>query len=113
VVAVSLKNFLPVYLDGLIPPELACGGESPDPESAWWTFKALQDVASGDPVRLTPRVREAFAPLEEQLEAARADAETRAAAANPDARAAVLTQFMAHWVREALDLARQLRERIA
>ena len=48
--------FLPVYLDGALPVALARGGAEPDASSAWWTFKQLQDAASVDPQRLTPRV---------------------------------------------------------
>jgi dipeptidase len=104
--------FLPVYLDGLLPPELARGGPSPDPDSAWWTFKALQDAVMRDPQHFTPLVREAWAPFESKLEVERRDAEARArGCADPDQAAAILGELMARATREALERARELRER--
>jgi dipeptidase len=106
--------FLPVYLDAILPPELARGGSAPDPESAWWTFKALQDAVLRDPLRLTPLVREAWAAFESKLEAERLDAEARARASrDPDLAAAILGEFMARATREAMTRARELGERVA
>ncbi|MEE8474541.1 MAG: C69 family dipeptidase, partial [Myxococcota bacterium] len=40
--------FLPVYLEGVLPPALARGGEETDSDSLWWILKHLQDAASAD-----------------------------------------------------------------
>ncbi len=105
--------FLPVYLDGPIAPELARGGAEPDPTSAWWTFKALQDAVSIDPVARTPLVREAFQEWESRIEAERALVEARARAARePDERAAALADFSAWAVTGALERAREVHGRL-
>ncbi len=106
--------FLPVYLEGLVPPELARGGEKPEPDSAWWTFYALQETALADPVAGTLRVRDEWRAFEEWLERERTRAEAEARAARElDRRAELLTQFMARVTDEALTRARALREVLA
>jgi dipeptidase len=109
--------FFPVYLDGVIPAALARGGEAPDPDSAWWVMKGLQDAASADPVRHTPVLREGWADLEERVESERLRAETaarRAAVAGDRDRAAlVVSEFMAATVEQVLKRAEALRASIA
>jgi dipeptidase len=108
--------FLPVYLDGVIPAPLARGGEEPVEDSAWWVLKRLQDAASADPVRHTIALREGWADLEERIEAERGRAEAAArkaaAAGDRDRAAAVVTDFMAATVEQALKRAEFLRSRI-
>ena len=105
--------FLPVYLDGVIPPELARGGESYEGESAWWTFERLQDAASADFAAHTPPLRAAWSKLEAEIERERAELE-RAAAAEPDrdAAAKLLTEFMTRTTERALAEARRLTDSI-
>ncbi len=104
--------FLPVYLHGLIPAELARGGAQPDERSAWWVLKTLQDAAAADFPGTTPRLREAWKEVETRVEAERADAEGRAGAAlragDPDAAEAILTEFMTRTWQGALARAREL-----
>ncbi len=106
--------FLPVYLDGVIPAELARGGEAPDARSAWWTWKALQDAGSRDFPRHTPRLREAWKELETRVEAERTTVEARARAARRagerDRADQIVTEFMARTWREAHARARELTE---
>jgi dipeptidase len=108
--------FLPVYLDGVIPPELARGGPEPDTDSAWWAFKVLQDAASADFPQHTPRLREAWKGLEGRVEAERPRVESeagRARRSGDDARAArILGAFMERTWREAIALARDLASRL-
>ncbi len=109
--------FLPVYLDGVIPAALARGGEDPDPESAWWTFKRLQDAVEPDPPRLTPLVREGWVDLEEKLETERREVETAARTAavggDPDHAAEIVSEFMARATEATLGRAEALRARIS
>jgi secernin len=109
--------FLPVYLDGVIPASLARGGEEPEPDSAWWVMKGLQDAASSDPVRHTPVLREGWADLEERIEAERLRAEVAArraaAAGDRDRAAAIASEFMVATVEQALKRADELRAHIA
>jgi secernin len=109
--------FLPVYLDGVLPPALARGGEAPDPESAWWAFKRLQDAASADWSRHTPVLREAWAEFEEEIETERRVAEASARRASEDgdrdAAARIVSDFMARTVEDAMKRAEMLRARLA
>jgi dipeptidase len=108
--------FLPVYLSGVIPAELARGGDEPRSDSAWWTFKRLQDAASRDPARTTPILRAGWAEFEVQLEQARLVAEEAARGAalagDRDRAAQDVTEFMDWAVSAALDRAELLRDRI-
>jgi secernin len=108
--------FLPVYLDGVIPPELARGGAEPDADSAWWSFKVLQDAAAADFPLHTPVVREAWKGLESRAEAERAGVEaraTRARRSGDDAEASrILTAFMGRIWREAIAQAREIASRL-
>jgi secernin len=109
--------FLPVYLDGLLPPELARGGSEPDTGSAWWAFKILQDAAAIDFPRHTPALREAWKGLESRVEADRITVEAQAARARASGATAVvtklLTDFMLRTWREATAQARELAGEIA
>jgi len=109
--------FLPVYLDGALPPALARESEEPDPQSAWWTFKLLQDAASRDWKRYTPLLREAWDDFSEKLEVERAGVEaaarSAAVAGDRDTAAVIVSDFMARTVEKTLTQAEQLRARIA
>jgi secernin len=109
--------FVPVYIDGVLPASLACGGDEPAEDSAWWTLKRLQDAAARDPIRHTPVLREGWAPVEEWIEAERLRAESSArraaAAGDRDGAAAIVTEFMAASVEQVLKRAEELRARIA
>jgi dipeptidase len=108
--------FLPVYLDGRIPPALARGNAEPDAASAWWAFKVLQDAAAVDFPRHTPWLRDAWKSFEARVESERVAVEAEAARARETGSHAVvsklLTDFMARtWgdaVAQARDLASQL-----
>ncbi len=105
--------FLPVYLDGVIPPELARGGEACEAGSAWWSFERLQGVAEVDFVRHTPRLREAWSKLELEIEVERLEVERVAASQRDrDASAKLLSEFMARSIARALELARDLADSI-
>jgi dipeptidase len=100
--------FLPVYVAGVIPPELAEGGHEPAESSAWWVFKRLQDAASRDFVRHTPTLRDAWSKLEERIEGERREVEAAASPSDPDAAASELTQFMTRTTAAVLEEARRL-----
>jgi dipeptidase len=101
--------FLPVYLDGVIPAELARGGPEPQADSLWWAMKGLQDAAAADFPRSTPRLREGWAKLEQRIEAERLEVEAAAAGTHPDAASDLLSVFMARSAAEALATAETLR----
>jgi dipeptidase len=104
--------FLPVYVDGVIPPAYARGGPEAEEDSAWWTFVALQRAAAADTVRATPLLREGWRPFEMRVEAERELAENAArlevAGGRPDRAAEIVSDFAQRCADEALDRAREL-----
>jgi dipeptidase len=109
--------FLPVYLDGLLPAEVARGGSEPDTDSAWWAFKVLQDAAAPDFPRNTPWLREAWKGFESRVETERIAVEAeakRARAANSHSVVTkLLSEFMTRVWREAIAQARELASQIS
>jgi len=109
--------FLPVYVDAVLPDTLARGGETPEPDSAWWSFKRLQDAASVDFPARTPRAREGWAGFERRVEAERQDAERAARearrAGREDEARDVLSEFMARTAHDAVAHAEDLALRLA
>lgn len=105
--------FLPVYLDGVLPPSLARVEDAADAPAAWPRFARLADAAGRDPVRRTPALREGWAKLEAEMEAERpvVERDARAAASARDADRArdVLTDFMDRCAARALARAEELR----
>jgi secernin len=109
--------FLPVYLEGVLPPALARGGEETDSDSLWWILKHLQDAASADWSRNTPLLRTAWAEFEEEVEAERLEVEAAGrialASHGRDELARVLSDFMARVVEGAIKRAELLRTRLS
>jgi len=107
---------LPVYLDGLIPAELARGGAEPDAGSAWWAFKVLQEAAAQDFPRHTPWLRDAWKGFEARVETERVAVEAEAARERAAGSHAVvtklLTDFMTRTWRDAITHARELASQI-
>jgi dipeptidase len=104
--------FIPVYLTGVIPDLLARGGESPEPDSAWWAFHELQLAASRDFARYTPALRRRWSGLEEKIDIERRGVESSVRLADvsgDDEAALLLTEFMARTAREVVDRAMELR----
>ncbi|MDJ0866329.1 MAG: C69 family dipeptidase [Myxococcota bacterium] len=111
--------FLPVYLDGVIPAELARTDAAAGVagESLWSAMKALQDAAAADFPRHTPALRDAWKELEARGEAERgeveADVRRALAARDREAVRRLLTEFMARIWREAAERARELAAGLA
>jgi len=107
--------FMPVYLEGVLPPALAVSDgdpgsgaspkatpgatSSPRSRSIWESMRALQEQAAIDYGRSLPILREEWAKLVSRIEADRIETEAEAIALGEvdrrDARADVLTGFMA------------------
>jgi dipeptidase len=108
--------FLPVYLTGVIPDLLSRGGEQPEPDSAWWAFHELSEVASADFARYTPMLRREWGALEEKIDIERrgveSSARTAAVSGDEDEAARLLSAFMSRTAREAVDRAHELRDTI-
>jgi len=106
--------FIPLYVEGTVPPALTIGTTEPAADSPWWRMKQIQDLVARAPERLAPIVWRHFRPLEaELLERAEtiAVAETisvEARATAEPARAELLSAFMAQSVARALEATAQV-----
>ena len=103
--------FLPVYLEGVLPAELAAGGEGASESSAWHVFEQLQLRAAEDFAVRTPKLRKRWADLEARIERECSEVERRITELGdrPEERVALLSDFMQRNVDAALALARELR----
>ncbi|HUI27867.1 MAG TPA: C69 family dipeptidase [Candidatus Kryptonia bacterium] len=79
--------FLPYYIDGSLPAELARGGGAPTTDSPWWQFHQLLALVARDFERYGPRVRAFWDEFETEVESQRASVER-------GGDAAALTRFM-------------------
>jgi len=101
--------FLPVYLHGVLPAELAHGGDEPSEASAWHVFEQLRVSVASDFTRHVPELRKRWAPLEERIELERREFEAHSAAVDdPDERSVLASVFMQRTVDAALAMAREL-----
>jgi len=109
--------FLPVYVDGVLPAVLARGGETPEPDSAWWGFKRLQDAAAPDFAARTPLLRQGWAEFEARLEDERSAVERAATearrAGRDDAAVELLGDFMERMAAEAVARANALADSVS
>ena len=107
--------FLPVYLDGILPPALASAGESEAEsgvDSMWCLMRAVQENAADDFVRGLPSVQAHWRELAQEIESERHRIESGAAelfqAGEHAAGADELTAFMAWAVACTMDSGRAL-----
>lgn len=120
--------FIPVYLEGVLPPSLAAsGGDSRSgsrskatpgtlshsrSRSIWESMRTLQEQAATDYDRSLPILRDEWAKLASQIEAARIQAEAEAIvlgeADRREARADVLTAFMTRTTDRVIEESRRL-----
>jgi dipeptidase len=109
--------FLPVYIAGVIPDLLARGGETAEPDSAWWAFHELSEAASVDFARYTPMLRSSWKELEERIDlerrAVESSARTAAVSGDDDEAARILTDFMSRTATDVVTRACELRESLA
>jgi dipeptidase len=108
--------FLPIYLHGAIPAALARGGEQSQPDSAWWTFRKLQDAAAEDLERNGSVLRAEWAAFENRLDGERLTVEGSAREASMagdcDFAARLVSDFMERIATEAMERAALLCDRI-
>ena len=101
-----LSAFVPLYIDGDVPPVLARGGEHPSDDSPWWHAKRILTLVEADWPGRGPRVREELdqfeARLAEQMERERIGSKS----------AAERTAFMRATVDDWLACLRRLAERL-
>jgi secernin len=94
-----LGVFLPYYLDGTLPVELAIGGADPSAESPWWQFKGLGDDLRGRYAEKHSQVRAVWDRLEQNARQSAPEVEVEArrlfAMGDTDAARQLLTAFMA------------------
>lgn len=86
--------FMPLYVDGAIPPALAAGAAAPSGDSPWWRMKRVQDAVARDPEPLSAIVREHLRPLENAMVERAAEVGHKASRMTRAERAPMLTRFM-------------------
>ncbi len=86
--------FMPLYVDGAIPPALAAGAAGASNDSPWWKMKRIQETVARDPAPLSALVREHLRPLENAMLERAAEVGHKAARMTRAERAPMLTRFM-------------------
>lgn len=91
--------YLPLFPDAQLPEVLLCGGREDASDSAWWLFKRLLTAVEVDFAQHGPRVREAWRPLELELEAEARELQNRFHAKRdaPEYLAAAEGMMHRHW----------------
>jgi secernin len=89
-----ISPYVPVFLDGRVPPELERGGKDADAGGAWWRFKRLLTLVEKDWMRNAPIVRDCWRAHERGLRKSTADLMASRGLDNPERRAATLTGYM-------------------
>ena len=86
-------GFVPVYLEGTVPPVLGLVSAEPSSASPWWRMRTLLSLVERDVAAFAPRVRAAWDAFERTVvdDAHTAEAE---AVAQPQAAARILTDMM-------------------
>jgi secernin len=62
-----LGVFLPVFMEGTLPPALSVGEATPAPESPWWQFHRLSRFVRAEPERRLAPVRQEWAEFQQEL----------------------------------------------
>ena len=62
-----LALFLPIFVEGELPPILSAGGQAPDRNSPWWQFYQLSRVARAGAARNVPVIRERWATFQNEM----------------------------------------------
>ncbi|MFQ5699998.1 MAG: C69 family dipeptidase [Myxococcota bacterium] len=83
--------YLPLSVGEPLPQALTCAGEQPSADSAWWQLRELQWAVQADFAKRLPRVRDAFAPLEQVWRRAAIDGQALPSAAEATAQALEVT----------------------
>jgi secernin len=111
--------FIPVYLDGVIPAELASDGDSDSGSGAasvWCAMRDLQERATTDFERTLPLVRVGWSAIEREIEVDRIRVEAAVAdlyaSHEYDAGAEMLSRFMATSAERMLETSRALAQSI-
>ena len=93
----------PLFVNGILPPILAAGGEKFSSESPWWRFKKIQDLVAAAPDRLAPIAWKHFRPLEAAMLERAAEVRERARHLDPAGREKLLGECMAQNVVRVLN----------
>jgi secernin len=93
----------PLFVNGVLPPILAAGGEKFSSESPWWRFKKIQDLVAAAPDRLAPIAWKHFRPLEAAMLERAAEVRERARHLDPAGREKLLGECMAQNVVRVLN----------
>jgi secernin len=111
-----LAAFLPYYLEGSLPAQLAVGGAEPDPASPWWQFKGLGNDIRGRYTEASPLVRGVWDRLERSAQQNAPDVESEAqrllGTGDTSAAHQLLTEFMERNAQTMIAAVADLRGRV-
>ena len=113
-----LGVFLPMFIEGQVPPVLANGAAQPSDESPWWLFRALErSVRRGDQfdIESINTIRSTWAPLQEELLESAYGIATEGRelidSGQREIASKILTEYMHCNVNRALPIAREMMAR--
>jgi dipeptidase len=109
--------YMPVFIEGALPPRLAIGGKEPSDDSPWWAFYRLAQSGLREGKGRREQIRDAWRPLQLELmesayEMAVIGRELVAEGRTADARK-LLTGYMSQNFTRMTAIARALSERVA
>ncbi len=106
--------FMPLYIDGEIPPALTRAGSEFSDDSVWWLFRRLDEYVAEDYRERTPLVQDVWTELESAFRREAADVEAEAEALQSKGRHAQASSRLTQFMNEDLDkVLAALRELLA
>ena len=101
-----LSVFLPMFLEGEIPHELALGGQSPSDDSPWWVFRNIErKVRPGDDfdAQVVGQIRARWTDLQDELLRTAYDRASRAGTLIDEGEEGQLSRMLTEYMRENFD----------
>jgi len=104
--APCMSVFLPMFLEGEIPQELAIGGEDSSDDSPWWVFRNIEHkVRRGDDfdAQVVGQIRARWTDLQDELLRTAYDRASRAGTLIDEGEEGQLSRMLAEYMRENYD----------
>ncbi len=95
--------FMPLYVEGELPPLLTRAGSEFSKDSAWWLFKKLDEYVAKDYATRTPLVQNAWLDLEAKFRTAAASIKTEAQSLQADRKNAQASSLLSDFMKRNLD----------
>ena len=112
-----LTLFLPIFIEGELPPMLTVGDATPSNDSPWWLFHRLNQLVLNGPPDVAKRVRSRWQPMQTALfasaHAVAHEAKQLLDAGHTAAATSRLTDYMATNTAEMVDTVKMLHAELA